>query len=174
MCQLCCCPCRVRKLTDFIKNILICEDEWRSYMFGTTGGWVINDKIIFLGWTTTLTPASILWVIYFKLILLKCFHDIIRYKMLYCYVTEYEVWYVTLLCYYITINVFWRQHRCFTTHSMSVCGLVVSTDKVLEISNCSFFNIQFHFYYNFLQKHCIFHMQCMLCMLFLKSRRHMQ
>ncbi len=41
-CQLRCCLCRGRELSDFIKHILICsEDEWRSYGFGTTWGWVL-------------------------------------------------------------------------------------------------------------------------------------
>ncbi len=43
-----CCLYRVRKLLDFIKNILynLCsEDEQRSCRFGMTWGWVINGRI---------------------------------------------------------------------------------------------------------------------------------
>ncbi len=33
-------------------NFNLCsEDEWRSYWFGTTWGWVINDRIFIFGWT---------------------------------------------------------------------------------------------------------------------------
>ncbi len=39
------CLCRVRKLSDFIKNILICVDERRG--FAMTQGWVINDNFHF-------------------------------------------------------------------------------------------------------------------------------
>ncbi len=47
--------CRVRMISDFIKNIFICEeylnskDERRSNSFGTTCGWVINDWIFIFG-----------------------------------------------------------------------------------------------------------------------------
>ncbi len=56
MCQLHCCLCRVRKLSDFIKNILICalkmnEGIWRYYRFETTQGWVIIGRIFIFGWT---------------------------------------------------------------------------------------------------------------------------
>ncbi len=53
------------------KSILICvtEDEWRSYGFGMTWGWVINDRILILVWTNTLTvflPTANVWmVVYF-------------------------------------------------------------------------------------------------------------
>ncbi len=40
-CQLHCCLCRVRKLSEFIKNIL------RSYRFGTRWGWIIIDRNVF-------------------------------------------------------------------------------------------------------------------------------
>ncbi len=33
---------------------LCSEDEWRSYGFGTTSGWVINDRILIFGWTNPL------------------------------------------------------------------------------------------------------------------------
>ncbi len=40
----------------FIKKYLnLCsEDEWMSYGFGTTWGWVINDRIFIFGWTIPL------------------------------------------------------------------------------------------------------------------------
>ncbi len=40
----------------FIKNILILssEDERRSYGFGTTWRWVINDRMFIFGWTIPL------------------------------------------------------------------------------------------------------------------------
>ncbi len=52
-----CCLCRVREISDFIKKCLnLCsEDERRSYGFGTTWGWVINDRIFIFGWTTPLS-----------------------------------------------------------------------------------------------------------------------
>jgi len=39
---------------------LCSEDEWRSYQFGTTWGWVINDRIFIFGWPTALrmTPKQ--------------------------------------------------------------------------------------------------------------------
>ncbi len=33
------------------------EDERRSYGFGTTWGWVINDRILILGWTIPLSSS---------------------------------------------------------------------------------------------------------------------
>ncbi len=42
--------------SDFIKNFLhLCsEDERTSYWFGTTWGWVINNRIFIFGWTIPL------------------------------------------------------------------------------------------------------------------------
>ncbi len=37
---------------------LCSEDERRSYRFGTTGGWVINDRIFIFGWTNPLIFSS--------------------------------------------------------------------------------------------------------------------
>ncbi len=38
------------------KYLNLCsEDEWRSYGFGTTWGWVINDRIFIFGWTIPLS-----------------------------------------------------------------------------------------------------------------------
>ncbi len=34
---------------------LCSEDDWRSYGFGTTWGWVINDRTFIFGWTKPLT-----------------------------------------------------------------------------------------------------------------------
>ncbi len=50
-CQLHCCQWGVRKLSSFIKNILICVSKMNkgSYGFGTIWGWVIIDRIHFLG-----------------------------------------------------------------------------------------------------------------------------
>ncbi len=54
--QLRCCLCRVRELSDLIKNILICVLKMnRGLGFGTTRGWVIIDRIFILGWTNPLT-----------------------------------------------------------------------------------------------------------------------
>ncbi len=48
-----------RELSNFINNILILfEDERRSYRYGTTWGWVINDRIIILGWTSPLIQCK--------------------------------------------------------------------------------------------------------------------
>ncbi len=51
-----CIAIRVRKLSDFIKTYrnLCFKDERRSYRFGKTWGWVINDRILIFGWTTPL------------------------------------------------------------------------------------------------------------------------
>ncbi len=41
-----------RALRIHQKYLNLCsEDEWKSYSFGTTWGWVINDRISILGWT---------------------------------------------------------------------------------------------------------------------------
>ncbi len=41
------------------KHLNLCfEDEWRSYGFGTTWGWVMY-RIFILGWTYPLTPSTI-------------------------------------------------------------------------------------------------------------------
>ncbi len=55
--QLHCCLCRIRKLSDLIKNILTwrSEDERRSCRFVMTWGWVINDVIYIFGWTIPLS-----------------------------------------------------------------------------------------------------------------------
>ncbi len=40
------------------KYLNLCsEDEQRSYGFGTTWGWVINDRIFIFGWTIPLTSS---------------------------------------------------------------------------------------------------------------------
>ncbi len=53
--QLCCCLWRDRALRFHQKHLNLCsEDERRSYGFGTTCGWVINDIIFILGWTNPL------------------------------------------------------------------------------------------------------------------------
>ncbi len=42
------------------KYLNLCsEDERRSYGFGTTWGWVINDWIFIFGWTTPLSEFSL-------------------------------------------------------------------------------------------------------------------
>ncbi len=44
------------------KYLNLCsEDERRSYRFGTTSGWVINDIILISGWTNPLT-ISLIWM----------------------------------------------------------------------------------------------------------------
>ncbi len=41
------------------KYLNLCsEDERRSYGFGTTWGWVINDRIFIFGWTILLRPVN--------------------------------------------------------------------------------------------------------------------
>ncbi len=53
------------------KYLHLCsKDERRSYRFGTTWGWVINDRIFILGWTNPL--RLVLWsrVTYFTLFLI--------------------------------------------------------------------------------------------------------
>ncbi len=43
------------------KYLNLCsEDEWRSYGFATTWGWVINDRIFIFGWTNPLNNFHLL------------------------------------------------------------------------------------------------------------------
>ncbi len=42
------------------KYLNLCsEDERRSYGFGTTWGWVINDRIFIFGWTISLSLCNV-------------------------------------------------------------------------------------------------------------------
>ncbi len=52
-----CCLCRVRFHQKYLN--LCSEDEQRSYWFGTTWGWVINDRIFIFGWTNPLNINEI-------------------------------------------------------------------------------------------------------------------
>ncbi len=54
---------RVRELSDFIKNILICALKMNEGLTGlkTTRGWVINDSILIFGWTIPLKCNWLLW-----------------------------------------------------------------------------------------------------------------
>ncbi len=47
--KLCCCLCKVRDLSRFLPKYLnlFFEDVRRSYEFGTTWGWVINETVHF-------------------------------------------------------------------------------------------------------------------------------
>ncbi len=56
---------RVRQLSECIKNIFIFVPKMilRSYGFGTTWGWVINDTIFILGWSNPLR-SYIHWFIH--------------------------------------------------------------------------------------------------------------
>ncbi len=56
-----CFLCRVRKLSDFIKNIFFFKDNRRSYRFGTTWRWVINDRSFIFGWTIPLIILETHW-----------------------------------------------------------------------------------------------------------------
>ncbi len=49
-----------QKALRFLQKYLnVCsEDERRSYRFGTTWGWVINDRIVIFGWTIPLSLSS--------------------------------------------------------------------------------------------------------------------
>ncbi len=57
---------RVRKLSDFIRNILICVSNMNKGLTGSerinySWGWVINDRIYIFGWTIPLMlRASVL------------------------------------------------------------------------------------------------------------------
>ncbi len=45
------------------KYLNLCsEDERRSYRFGTTWGWVINDRIIIFGWTIPWSITDTTWI----------------------------------------------------------------------------------------------------------------
>ncbi len=50
-----------------------CGDERRSYGFGTTWGWVINDRTFILGWTIPLSSISAnnisMWICVYLLII---------------------------------------------------------------------------------------------------------
>ncbi len=54
-------PMQGQKALGFQQKYLnLCfEDERRSYRFGTTWGWVINDTILILGWTIPLTFKAV-------------------------------------------------------------------------------------------------------------------
>ncbi len=58
-----------RALRFHQKYLNLCsEDERRSYGFGTTWGWVINDRIIIFWWTNLLTMSqAALKTLYYKL-----------------------------------------------------------------------------------------------------------
>ncbi len=48
-------PLRVSALGFHQKYLNLCsKDEWRSYWFRTTWGWVINDRMFMFGWTIPL------------------------------------------------------------------------------------------------------------------------
>ncbi len=52
------------------KNLNLCsEDEWRSYGFGSTWGWVFNYRILIFRWTIPLRQAKNKY----KYIFLNCF-----------------------------------------------------------------------------------------------------
>ncbi len=59
--QLHCCLCEGQRALRFNQKYLnLCsEDEQRSYGFGTTWGWVINDRIFILGWTNPTNSACV-------------------------------------------------------------------------------------------------------------------
>ncbi len=52
---------RVREISEIHKKYLhlFSESEWRSYRFGTTWGWVINDRIFILGRAISLSHCSL-------------------------------------------------------------------------------------------------------------------
>ncbi len=56
MCKDPCCLWKDQKALGLNpKHLNLCsEDEWRSYGFGTTWGWVINDRMFIFGWTIPL------------------------------------------------------------------------------------------------------------------------
>ncbi len=59
--QLCCCLWEGQRALRFHQKHLNLgsENEQRSYGFGTTWGWVINDRILIFGWTNPLMLTSI-------------------------------------------------------------------------------------------------------------------
>ncbi len=60
-----------QKALGFHQKYLKCsEDERRSYGFGTTRGWVINDRMFIFVWTI---PLMITNENYFSQYLIKCF-----------------------------------------------------------------------------------------------------
>ncbi len=85
---------------------LCCEDEWRSYRFGTTWGWVINDRIFIFGrtnplkWNQRTNWCDIIWnkmrqkrVCFNSLKQLAKEHQSIkvRWTHLSCFIVETEV-----------------------------------------------------------------------------------
>ncbi len=54
------CLCRIRKLLDLIKNILICVPKmnWWCDWFGMKWGWVINDRIFIFGQTIPINKRA--------------------------------------------------------------------------------------------------------------------
>ncbi len=61
MFQLHCFLWRVRKLSDLMKNILICVPKMNEGLTNLEwhGGWVINDRILIFEWTIPLIPFSV-------------------------------------------------------------------------------------------------------------------
>ncbi len=56
------CLWRVRKLSDFNKKYLhLCSEDERMSWFWTTGGWVINNRILIFGWTIPLSSVFTRW-----------------------------------------------------------------------------------------------------------------
>jgi len=52
--------CSSETLRFHQKYLNLCsEDKWRSYVFGTTWGWVINDRNVIFGWTNPLSGCSL-------------------------------------------------------------------------------------------------------------------
>ncbi len=64
------CICCLRIYFYYVCN-LCSEDERRSYGFGKTWGWVINDRIFIFGWTIPLTADTWLRWMHFYIWLLN-------------------------------------------------------------------------------------------------------
>ncbi len=75
-----------RALRFHQKYLNLCsEDEQRSYGFGTTWGWVINDRIFILGWTNPL----MIWTTRFSLHFLYSFKVSLRFSPYYKTTSKY-------------------------------------------------------------------------------------
>ncbi len=101
-----------QKALEFHQKYLnLCsKDEQRSYGFGTTWGWVINDRIFIFGWTIPLRYLIETW---YQTPLMTDFISI--------YIFRFYVLFKILICFkerkYLTVHV----NRLFSLRAVGVC-----------------------------------------------------
>ncbi len=114
------------------KYLNLCsEDERRSYTFGTTRGWVINDRILIFGWTIPLDQHKDVGGISFNTKQLSA--GIVLYWLLYscnvCSITiqsrlkEYDC---------IMLNLLLKNEVWFTVHGLSKKFFKVTAPEIQQ------------------------------------------